>query len=717
MGWRKRILRRPLLVAFALVAAAVVGVPPAAAVDGGPQVAFYDSSLGLWRMEGIGDFYYGIPSDQPMLCDWNGDGTETVGLYRPTTGFLHLRQQNNYGFADVSIYFGIPEDRPVCGDWNGDGIDTVGVYRSSNRTFYLRNSNVTGIAEQQFTFGDGNGTPIAGDWNGDGKDTVGLWKQGNAYYELSNGNTSAIGPHAFLGNPGDPVVVADFDQNGRDTLGVYRTTNGRLYLSGLGEDGGTPREYSVGLHVGIPVGGVTGGTPASPVGGAGGGGGGTVPPGAISVFPGSSIQDAINAASDGSTLYIRSGTHRMQRFSPKSGQTIIGEPGAVLNGSKVLSGWSQDGGQWWVGGQSQQGAQVGVCENASSRCRYPEELFINNARLEHVNSRSAVGPGKWFFDYGADRIYIGDNPSGKTVETSVTEGAVYGNAPNVTITGLIVEKYANPAQHAAIDNRRHNGDGGADNWVISGNEVRWNHGVGIKVGKNARVENNNIHHNGQLGVGAVGSGAVFSGNEIAYNGQLSFLLDWERGGSKFADTTNIQLLNNYVHHNWGPGLWADDNAKDMVFANNTIKNNTKAGIYFEISYDALIRDNYIEGNGFGFTPWLWGGGIVISSSSGVEIRGNTVVNNADGIGAVEQDRFETAKYGPHIIQNLYVHGNTVTMSDGLTGVAQDVGSTAVFTSRNNRFENNTYNLSGSGNWFEWDNRQMSFDAWRGYGLN
>lgn len=717
MGRRQRILRRPLLVAFTLLSMLLMPATPVAASEDEPQVAFYDTGLGLWRMEGIGDFYYGVPGDRPMLCDWNGDGTETVGLYRSTSGFLYLRQSNDFGVADISLYFGIPEDRPVCGDWNGDGIDTPGVYRPSNRTFYLINSLVTGFADQQFTFGDGNGRPIAGDWNGDGKDSVGLWKRGNGYYELSNGNTSDVGPHNFLGNPGDPVVVADFDGNGRDTLGVYRGSNGRAYLSPLGEDQGAPLEYMVGFHVGVPVGGVTGGTPSEPVGGGGGGGGGSEPPGSISVYPGSSIQNAIDGAPDGATIYIRSGTHRLQRFTPKPGNTIIGESGAILNGSKVLTGWSQDGGDWWVGGQTQQGFEFGVCEDPSSRCRHPEDLFIDNARLLHVDSRSKVEPGTWYFDYGADRIYIGDNPSGKTVETSVTEGAIYGNAPNVTITGLIVEKYANPAQHGAIDNRRNNSDGGGDNWIISGNEVRWNHGVGIKVGKNARVEDNHIHNNGQLGIGAVGSGALFTGNEIAFNGQLSFLLDWERGGSKFADTTNIQLLGNYVHHNWGPGLWADDNAKDMVFANNTVVANTKAGIYYEISYDAVIRDNYIEGNGFGFTPWLWGGGIVISSSSGVEIYGNTVVNNADGIGAVEQDRWESAKYGPHIIENLYVHNNTITMSDGLTGLAQDIGNNAVFTSRNNRFENNTYNLPNSGNWFEWDNRQMNYDTWRSYGLN
>lgn len=29
--------------------------------------------------------------------------------------------------------------------------------------------------------------------------------------------------------------------------------------------------------------------------------------------------------------------------------------------------------------------------------------------------------------------------------------------------------------------------------------------------------------------------------------------------------------------------------------------------------------------------------------------------------------------------------------------------------------NNTYHI-GSGNWFEWDNRQITYDAWLAYGL-
>jgi len=43
-------------------------------------------------------------------------------------------------------------------------------------------------------------------------------------------------------------------------------------------------------------------------------------------------------------------------------------------------------------------------------------------------------------------------------------------------------------------------------------------------------------------------------------------------------------------------------------------------------------------NGWGYTPWGWGGGIVASTSRNVQITGNTVAWNADGIAVIEQDR-------------------------------------------------------------------------------
>jgi hypothetical protein len=46
------------------------------------------------------------------------------------------------------------------GDWDADGDDTLGLYRPSNGTVYLRNTNTTGTAD--FSFGVGSGMQVTG---------------------------------------------------------------------------------------------------------------------------------------------------------------------------------------------------------------------------------------------------------------------------------------------------------------------------------------------------------------------------------------------------------------------------------------------------------------------------------------------------------------------------------------------------------------------------
>ncbi len=178
------------------------------------QLATQDPRTGKWTLrlgEGVGhDFYYGVPRDVPMMCDWDGDGVDTVGLYRPHSGFVYLRNSNITGFADVDFYFGNPTDQPVCGDWDGDGIDTVGIFRAAETRFYLRNSNTFGLGQVIVELGDSDSIPLAGDWDGDGIDTVAVLAPSTA---------------------GDPVV-GDWNGDGIDTVALYR--GGVLTVTGDG---------------------------------------------------------------------------------------------------------------------------------------------------------------------------------------------------------------------------------------------------------------------------------------------------------------------------------------------------------------------------------------------------------------------------------------------------------------------------------------------------
>src|SRR5262249_36328095 len=66
-------------------------------------------------------------------------GTETIGVYRPSSSTFYLRNTNTSGFADVQVTYGVSGDVSILGDWDGDGTATIGVYR--NGIFYLRNTN------------------------------------------------------------------------------------------------------------------------------------------------------------------------------------------------------------------------------------------------------------------------------------------------------------------------------------------------------------------------------------------------------------------------------------------------------------------------------------------------------------------------------------------------------------------------------------------------
>ena len=160
--------------------------------------------------QGIADikFYFGNPGDIPIAGDFNGDGCDTVSIYRQTEGQVYIVNklgENNGGLgaADYHYYFGNPGDKPFVGDFNGDGVDTVGLHRESTGYLYFRNTNTQGIADFQFYFGNPGDRLIAGDWTGDGSDTPAVYRPGNTtfYYRYTNTQGNADSS-AVWGRPG-----------------------------------------------------------------------------------------------------------------------------------------------------------------------------------------------------------------------------------------------------------------------------------------------------------------------------------------------------------------------------------------------------------------------------------------------------------------------------------------------------------------------------------
>jgi hypothetical protein len=287
----------------------------------------------------------------------------------------------------------------------------------------------------------------------------------------------------------------------------------------------------------------------------------------------------------------------------------------------------------------------------------------------------------------------------------ISQPAFHGNADDVQVIGLEITGYGTRDQQGAVE-------GSGARWVVWGNRVHDNATVGVRVtGDGSVIRGNRIHHNGQLGISvAYARNALVEWNEIAFNNwQVEFNWGWEAGGTKFWATDGLVVRGNWSHHNHGPGLWSDKDNIRILYEGNLVEDNYASGIYHEIGYDAVIRDNVLRRNGFGHAAWLWGGGIVIASSQNVEIYRNVVEGNFNGITVTQQDRGSGA-HGPYVARNITVRHNTVVAS-GISGAAQDVGSKAIFSS-NIVFDHNRY--VGNVRW-EWDNGRVSWTKWRGFG--
>jgi nitrous oxidase accessory protein NosD len=285
--------------------------------------------------------------------------------------------------------------------------------------------------------------------------------------------------------------------------------------------------------------------------------------------------------------------------------------------------------------------------------------------------------------------------SGATVDGGgVRQYAFVVGANDVTLDGFEITATTNPAQDGAVRVR---------------NSVRFT------------LRNSYIHHTGGACVSIVGgAGHAIIDSELAYCAQEGFHLPgitdsliarnaihhnnpnneysagWEAGAGKLsAQAARVTFEANDVHANNGFGLWADGDTREIVFRANRIHHNTRSGIHFEISDGALIEGNAVWNNGWGFTTWGWGAGILVSTSRNVEVRNNVVAWNADGIAVISQNR--TFRTIPWSATNVYVHDNDVIrqdQSDGsmlvLLGWQEDYHGMLLDPTSNNRGAANRY---------------------------
>jgi len=107
-------------------------------------------------------------------------------------------------------------------------LDTVGLVDPATGVWRLR--NVIGTVST-FYYGNPGDYPFVGDWDCNGSETPGLYRQSDGYVYLRNSNTQGNADiRFFFGNPGDIPLAGDFNGNGCDTVSIYRPSEGRVFI-------------------------------------------------------------------------------------------------------------------------------------------------------------------------------------------------------------------------------------------------------------------------------------------------------------------------------------------------------------------------------------------------------------------------------------------------------------------------------------------------------
>lgn len=413
----------------------------------------------------------------------------------------------------------------------------------------------------------------------------------------------------------------------------------------------------------------------------------------------------INAHPAGTAFTIQSGLHR-DSISPRNGDIYTGQDGAIFSGAILLSS-AAGSNPWHYINQHQQlpydtagGAAYQSGHDASG---HPENVYYDNNMLEMVSALGDGGTGKAFFDYPNATIYIWDNPSGHTVECSVLQTAVAAANVGATYTNIVFEKYASLTQGAAVTL------GGGN--VMTNCEVRLCHYAGVETGPGAQFIGGYVHHNGVFGFVGSGSNALIQGVEIAFNNMVNVFGQpfWGAGGAKWVQSDGLVVRGCNSHDNDGPGLWTDINNINVTYDGNTCYNNTFCGIFQEIGYDAIIKNNTCSNNGATiallYGKWPQAANICFCDSRNVQIFNNTVNDGYWGISFLQDDRGAGSNpdqtHGLWQVTGFTGHNNIINnpLYAMVGGFGPD-GDNSWYTSRGNSWSNNTFNNS-HGATYEW----------------
>ena len=297
----------------------------------------------------------------------------------------------------------------------------------------------------------------------------------------------------------------------------------------------------------------------------------TCPAGAVDIWPGQYIPGIVNGFAGSTTFCLRAGVHYVtSAITPKTGNTFVGEYGAVLDGSS----WSTSDGTQAAFRAHNQDIDYVTIRNLVIRNMPQQAIHAYYWMSDHWTIEyNEIGSNRWGIEFGPDftirNNYIHHNVGNTSSSIAAERGGGYVGAQ-------------------------------ANNTTFDSNEIAYN-GPEQKVVQSSNVtfRNNFVHHNVRDGIWYDtnnNAGALIDGNRVEDNG---------RNGISFESSIGTTIRNNTVRRNAG----------DAVF--------------ISMSQSAQIYSNSLEANFGGIEYFL----NCASLSLGEDVKNNAASDNTVVIGA------------------------------------------------------------------------------------
>lgn len=383
-----------------------------------------------------------------------------------------------------------------------------------------------------------------------------------------------------------------------------------------------------------------------------------VPSGAVFVSPSGSdaasgsqsapvktVTKALTKAKGGGSIVLRGGTyHEYFIVPPGKNVTIQSYPSEAVwfDGSSTVSGFTKSGnvyrvGNWTTqfdsgptyskGGRDSTDPGWQFINSSYPMAAHPDAVWINGAEQQQVSALSQVSAGKFYVDNGSKQLYLGSDPSGKSVQASTLTQAVSLRAPGTTIRGIGFRRYADSVYMQGVITTYYTNQT-LENVVVQDSATA---GIGLFSTGNT-LRSVTVTGSGQIGIQAGYADNLMLDNVyLRNNNDEHFNAAPAAGGIKITTTRGVTLKNSTVSDTFANSVWFDQSNYDMTVVNNKISNGSRYGLVIEISSLATVADNVVTG--------MAKDGIVVGNSDRVSIWNNTSVNNGEaGILVVQNPR-------------------------------------------------------------------------------